>query len=346
MKFSSNCFFYEKSEGLKPRPLWAKQSLYPKVGKNPSSRCVCLDSIANCVSVAGRSPLRIANWFHFPFPFDKTLNILIVLLVMNPIQVLAGSAKTVYSQDAQGTNSVGVELKVWRGYGLTINFIPTGETIKQVWIGDPTRFSFTSNGSLCQKTDNSSSNDSASNCGQLNATVIFLRQIKPISFPNMTNSSDGSTQITVITSGSDGQKQYQFKLIPATGQPLYTSLVIKPDVLRPLPIIRTKPQIVPTVRENKTPVTTTAPPPERVAAVTSVTTISPGTPQARNDANALAYGLAVANRNGQVKVGSTNWNKAQDAIRLLRRGQSRESAISHSGIPKEIFNQLIEWGQR
>ncbi|MBX9252400.1 hypothetical protein H1Q63_00085 [Desmonostoc muscorum CCALA 125] len=25
-----------KSEGLKPRPLWAKQSLYLKVGKNPS----------------------------------------------------------------------------------------------------------------------------------------------------------------------------------------------------------------------------------------------------------------------------------------------------------------------
>jgi hypothetical protein len=107
---------------------------------------------------------------------------------------------------------------------------------------------------------------------------------------------------------------------------------------------------VPTVRENKTPVTTTVPPPERVAAVTPVKTtnsiISPGTPQTRNDANALAYGLAVANRNGQVKVGSRTWNKAQDAIRLLRRGQSRESAISHSGIPEEIFNQLIEWGQR
>ncbi|MCW5319073.1 hypothetical protein GTQ43_37250 [Nostoc sp. KVJ3] len=291
-----------------------------------------------------------SSWFSTsPLLLSKTLSILIGLLVMTPAPVLAGNVKTVYSQDAQGTSSVGVKLKVWRGYGLTINFIPTGETIKQVWIGDPTRISFTSNGSLCQKTDNSSSNDSTSNCGQANATVIFLRQIKPISFPNMTNSSDGSTQITVITSGSDGQKQYQFKLIPATGQPSYTSLVIKPDVLRPLPIIRTKPQIVPTVRENKMPVTTTAPPQERVAAVTPVkttnSTISPGIPQVRNDANALAYGLAVANRNGQVKVGSTNWNKAQDAMKLLRLGKSREEAISRSGISAQVFNQLIQWGQ-
>lgn len=284
-------------------------------------------------------------------PISLGKSILISLLFLSPIQVLAGSgARTVYQKEAQGINSGGIELKVWQGYGLTINFIPTGETIKQVWIGDPSRISFTSNGSLCQKTDNSSLNDSASNCGQVNATVIFLRQIKPISFPNMTNSIDGSTQITVITSGSDGQKQYQFKLIPATGQPSYTSLVIKPDVLRPLPIIRTKPQIVPTVRENKMPVTTTAPPQERVAGVTSVkttnSTISPGIPQARNDANALVYGLANAGRNGQIKPGDATWNKVQDAIKLLRLGKSRELAISHSGISEEIFNQLIEWGQR
>ncbi|MBD2527322.1 hypothetical protein [Nostoc sp. FACHB-133] len=287
----------------------------------------------------------------FPFCLLPPAFCLLNLFVLSPIQVLAGSgARIVYQREAQGINSAGIELKVWRGYGLTINFIPTGETIKQVWIGDPTRISFTSNGSLCQKTDNSSSNDSTSNCGQANATVIFLRQIKPISFPNITNSIDGSTQITVITSGSDGQKQYQFKLIPVTGQPSYTSLVIKPDVLRPLPVIRTKPQIVPTVRENKMPVTTTAPPQERVAAVTPVKTtnsiISPGIPQARNDANALVYGLANAGRNGQIKPGSATWNKVQDAIKLLRLGKSREIAISHSGISEEIFNQLIEWGQR
>lgn len=266
-----------------------------------------------------------------------TKTVLVGLLILSPTTVLAGGgARTVYSQDAQGINSAGVELKVWRGYGLTINFIPTGETIKQVWIGDPTRISFTSNGNLCQKTNNS--NDSTENCGNGNATVIFLRQIKPINFPNMTTSGDGSTQITIITSGSDGQKQYQFKLIPAAGQPQYTSLVVKPDSDRPLPVVRTKPEIVPTDANAQT-----LTPQQTVVATNSL--IFPGTRIPRNDANALAYGLAIANRKGQVLVGSTTWNKAQDAIRLLRRGKSREQAVSRSGIDKAVFDQLIEWGQ-
>jgi hypothetical protein len=65
----------------------------------------------------------------------------------------------------------------------------------------------------------------------------------------------------------------------------------------------------------------------------------------RNDANAVVAGLAVANRNGQIKSGSTTWNKAQDAIRLLRQGKSREEAVSRSGISQAVFNQLIEWGK-
>lgn len=307
-----------------------------------------------------------------PFTLSLVRSILVSLLVLSPVPALADGARTVYSQDAQGINSVGVELKVWRGYGLTINFIPTGEVIKQVWIGDPSRISFTSNGSLCQKTRNSSNNDSTDNCGNDGATVIFLRQIKPISFPNMTTSSDGSTQITIITSGSDGQKQYQFKLIPATGQPNYTSLVIKPDSERPLPIVRTKPQIVPTATFNQTPVSITTPTPSPRSAAfhqtvpNTLTTKTPtqsttptSTPSPlsteiapsrnsslRNDANAVAYGLAIAHRNGQVKEGSTTWNKAQDAIKLLRRGKSRHEAIKRSGIDVKVFNQLIEWGQR
>lgn len=87
--------------------------------------------------------------------FSLTKSVLFGLLVLSQSQVLASSgARIVYSQDAQGVNSVGIELKVWQGYGVTINFIPTGEVIKQVWIGDPSRISFTSNGNLCQKNSN------------------------------------------------------------------------------------------------------------------------------------------------------------------------------------------------
>jgi hypothetical protein len=321
----------------------------------------------------------------------RLTSLLISLVVINSGTVLALPTRTVYSQDAQATNSMGVDLKVWKGYGLTINFIPTGEIIKQVWLGDPSRFTLTSNGNLCQR------GTSDSNCGRVGATVLFLRQIKPINFPTLTSSPDGSTVITVITASSDGQKQYQFKLIPARGKPQYTSLIIKPDSEKPLPIlVRKQPAVTtekPSQQQTVSAVSTRPTQNCRVEAgrgalvqgsrgedfpsapehlctsadhhaklswlttsssdVTTVKTTSTATTQTqalsnssrRNDANAIAYGLAIANRNHRIKPGSTNWKKAQNAIRLLRRGKSREQAVNLSGIPLSIFNQLLEWGQ-
>ncbi|MBN3905029.1 MAG: hypothetical protein HWQ35_00105 [Nostoc sp. NMS1] len=262
------------------------------------------------------------------------LAIVTTFLVATASSVVAMPILTVYENDA---NSKAIELKVWKGYGLTINLMSTGETIKQVWIGDPSRFAFTSNGALCQ----SSGNDS--DCTGGKATVIFLRQIDPINFP-VTSSSNGSTQITVLTN----EKQYQFKIVPATGNPAYTSLVVKSESDRPLPITRPrtpqpltvqKPQSAPPVVQQP------SPPPQPVA----VFRPNPGTTLngaiQRNDANALAFGLAEAGRKGQVKPGSTTWNKVQDAIKLLRRGKTRDEAISLSQVDKTTFNQLLEWGQ-
>jgi hypothetical protein len=36
--------------------------------------------------------------------------------------------------------------------------------------------------------------------------------------------------------------------------------------------------------------------------------------------------------NGQIQEGSITWKKAQDAIKLLRQGKSKEEAISRSGV--------------
>ncbi|WP_373526781.1 hypothetical protein [Nostoc sp.] len=264
----------------------------------------------------------------------KRLAIITTLLITTASSVSAMPIRTVYENDA---NSSAIELKVWKGYGLTINLMSTGETIKQVWIGDPSRFAFTSNGGLCQK----QSNDS--DCTGGKATVIFLRQINPINFP-VTSSSNGSTQITVLTN----EKQYQFKIVPATGNPAYTSLVVKSESDRPLPITRPrsplmltvqKPQSAPPVVQQPSPPqqTITVHPPQSVAVLRP----NPG----RNDANALAFGLAEAGRKGQVKPGSTTWNKVQDAIKLLRRGKTKEEAISLSQVDKKTFDQLLEWGR-
>ncbi|MCW5319390.1 hypothetical protein GTQ43_39260 [Nostoc sp. KVJ3] len=164
------------------------------------------------------------------------LAIVTTLLIVTASSAAAMPVRTVYENDA---NSNAIELKVWKGYGLTINLMSTGETIKQVWIGDPSRFAFTSNGALCQ----SSGNDS--DCTGGKATVIFLRQIDPIKFP-VTSSSNGSTQITLLTN----ENLYQFKIVPASGNPAYTSLVIKSDSARPLPISRPRTPLPLTVEKT------------------------------------------------------------------------------------------------
>ncbi|GAX39004.1 hypothetical protein [Nodularia sp. NIES-3585] len=266
---------------------------------------------------------------------------LLNLLVLNSGKAFARSARVVYSQDAQGITSSGIDLKVWNGYGLSINFIPSGEIIKQVWIGDPTRISFTSNGGLCQKTE---SNQECTNAG---ATVLFLRHIQPIKFPHLTSSSDGSTQMTILTSGAEGQKQYQFKLTPATGQPSYTSLIIKPDSERPKPLLlaEEKPPVITESASAQETVTSNNHQNNHAEITPPTRTLTPGSTIQRNDANAIAYGLLLAVQNGELKPDSTNWRKAQDAIRLLRRGRSRDEALTLSGMPASLFEQLINWGK-
>ncbi|MBC6431885.1 hypothetical protein FM036_14260 [Nostoc sp. HG1] len=278
------------------------------------------------------------------------LAIVTTLLITTASSVSAMPIRTVYENDA---NSNAMELKVWKGYGLTINLIPTGETIKQVWIGDPSRFAFTSNGGLCPSTALrvNPKQGGDSDCAGGKANVIFLRQIDPINFP-VTSSSNGSTQITILTN----EKQYQFKIVPASGNPAYTSLVIKSDSDRPLPISRPQMPIPLTVEKPQSappdfpqpsppPQTITVQKPQPIAVLRP----NPGTTLngaiQRNDANALAFGLAEAGRKNKVKPGSTTWSKVQDAIKLLRRGKTREEAISLSQVDKTTFYQLLKWGQ-
>ncbi|MEA5566640.1 hypothetical protein [Anabaena sp. UHCC 0399] len=277
--------------------------------------------------------------------FQSGLPFYLSLMIVNCGQAALANTRTIYAQDAQGRQSKAVELRVWKGYGVTINFIPTGEKIKQVWIGDPSRMSFTSNGNLCPKDANQDCNGGA--------TVLFLRQIQPINFPHLTSSRDGSTQITILTIGVDGQKQYQFKLIPASGQPAYTSLVIQPESERPAPLLLANRREVRTsAKPTRQPKIITVQPESNVPKIAVTESVTPTVKGAfpngtthRDDANAIVAGLVIANRNGQIKVGSTTWKKVQDTVKLLRQGKSHEEAISKSGISAQIFNQLIEWGR-
>lgn len=135
-------------------------------------------------------------------------------------------AQSVFASQVQGTHGSSVKLTVSPGHGLNINFIPTGEIIRKAWLDDPSQIALSFDGDLCEWSDNQEQQ-----CTNAGASVIHLRKIEPIKFPNLPRSTDGSTLLTVITHGAAGSKLYQFQIEPASAssKPQYTALNIKPD---------------------------------------------------------------------------------------------------------------------
>ncbi|WP_157867495.1 hypothetical protein [Gloeothece citriformis] len=63
-------------------------------------------------------------------------------------------------------------------------------------------------------------------------------------------------------------------------------------------------------------------------------------------ANNIAYGLAVAADEGQINHGTKMYRKVQTAIRLLRRGETKEEATRKAKVPTSVMEQLMKWGEK
>jgi hypothetical protein len=162
----------------------------------------------------------------------KCLTALTLVLGLSfPSSALAATVRTIFASQAQGSNSSPVMLEVSPGLGLNINLIPTEETIKKAWIDDPSRIALSFDSSLCQ-----SFSEHQQECQSQGATVVHLRQIKPINFTALPRSATGVTLLTLVTQGAGGRKLYQFKLRPTTGEPKFTTLTIVPDPQKLTPI--------------------------------------------------------------------------------------------------------------
>lgn len=144
----------------------------------------------------------------------------LVVVISNPSQVMAMQTKQVSSQEVQN----GISLQVAKGSGLTINFQQLGEQINQAWISDPTQIVF-----------------------QIKDGVVFIRQIKPIKFPNITRNKDGSTQLVVLTTSKRGQNQYTFKLVPVERNTQYNGIVLLPKTKNSQPLMPGSPNAYPQI---------------------------------------------------------------------------------------------------
>lgn len=86
--------------------------------------------------------------------------------------------------------------------------------------------------------------------------------------------------------------------------------------------------------------------PQNYKIAANSTPVQPSLAKLIDDANAIAFGLLIANQKGHIKPRTTIWNNIQNVIIRLRRGESREDAARNAGIKMSVFNQLIAWGQK
>ncbi len=126
-----------------------------------------------------------------------------------PVQ--AQKARSVPAQVAR-EQTTSVEL--YLGHGTTLNFRPTGETIRKAWLDDPSQVTLDFDDSTCLAANE------RSRCA---ASVIHLRRIRRLTFPNLP--ATATTSLTVLTD----RNVYNFRLaFPKSSSPQYSTLTIQP----------------------------------------------------------------------------------------------------------------------
>lgn len=157
-------------------------------------------------------------------------------------KVLANNAvlRSIFSCQAQGWGGAIPTLTVWYQQGTNLSFIPTGETIKKVWLDDPSQVSLLFDGNLCQQSSQQAANPG--DCENSAANVIHLRRIKKLPIPGFPDTN--STLLTVVTEGQGKRKLYTFQVVYSRDTPDYNTLAVFADP----PSVSDTPCILPNAR--------------------------------------------------------------------------------------------------
>lgn len=164
---------------------------------------------------------------------------LAIAVVSLPLPALASPVvRTIKQTQASGQFAKLQTINVWNGHGVVISFYEVGETIKRVWLDDPSQILVDTDG--CLEGINQ-------NCPNPGAGLIHLRRIKKVNIPGLPQTP--STLLTVITQTESGErKAYSFRLAASSDRPKYSQVVITPDVVSS----DKKPQLQPLVITFKT----------------------------------------------------------------------------------------------
>ncbi|NJO64437.1 MAG: hypothetical protein HC836_41610 [Richelia sp. RM2_1_2] len=209
------------------------------------------------------------------------------------------SVKQITQKVATGNSSSSIpRIELSPGYGVNISFIKSSEIIEKVWLDNPTFASLDVDGCLSVE---------GRECDSQGATVIHLRQIKPLKVPQLINSN--TSLLTVIAKGKSGRKVYLFQVGMADKTPNYHTLEIIPD--------------------NKiTPENT------QFQNIKNV-----------NELQLMSRGLNIVNTRSLISQESRLWSRIANFLIKVRMGESINSAARKSGISMRLVNRLIELGR-
>jgi len=226
-----------------------------------------------------------------------------LLIPFLALPVNATIVQTLPSDTLQGENALPT-ISLPLGHTVNLNFIPSGEIVRQVHLDDRSRVVISFDSPLCPP-------NATGDC-RAGATVIYLRQIsKPIAFSSRAIASyraEGysNSMMTIITTRPDGgnRKLYQFELRYLNGSTAIRTIQITSNAPR-LPPIARPPQL-----------------------------------SSQSQVQRIRSGLAIATARNLILPDSAIRKPLKQFFQLIDSGSSFENATTQSEIPPEFLDWL------
>ncbi|KYC34718.1 hypothetical protein WA1_49190 [Scytonema hofmannii PCC 7110] len=227
-----------------------------------------------------------------------------IALANFPNTALANTIRTIKTSQVSGENAQLQTVQVWPGHGVSISFFKTEETIKRIWLDDPSRFLIDVDGCL--------EGLSRSNCRNPGAGMVHIRRINDVKIPGMPKATNGA-HLTIVTESSGGKRShYHFRIVPGSGTPQYSSLEIVGDIKE-----ETQQQQLPKPQPS---------------------------PTAIANSSLLARGMQVALTNNWIETDSPLWQRLNTLIENLQSGEDMTIAATNAGVSMRLVSRLMQLG--